>query len=211
MPQEWVEINLVPISPEQSERSLLLELVDPLVHETFNGRIAAWFYGWYSLPREYHLRVRIRWQELDRSDNDRDDLYRVLNDARDNGRLARWWPGRDGTEGEIYPGEADRYPDLWELSYKDWQSGSELALALAKLDPDNLFARRREEHWHSRVHLHSNRLKLGYYYEAAFSLIRAYEALAEAGRDPQLAHFVTSIQQSIMPLIQQLKQGPPSP
>jgi len=211
MPQEWVEVNVVPISREQSERSLLIELVDPLVHGTFNGRVAAWFYGWYSLPQEYHLRLRIRWQQLDRSESDRDDLYAALNDARDKGRLKRWWPGRDGNEGEIYSGEANRYPYLWELSYKDWQSGSELALALAKLDPGNPLAQRRQDHWASRVHLHSNRLGLGYYYEAALSLIRAYNALGEAASDPQLTNFVTSIQQSIAPLIQQLNQGPPTP
>jgi hypothetical protein len=96
--------------------------------------------------------------ELERSDDHSDELFALLNKAQNDGSLARWWPGSHGRRGEIYPGETDTYGDLWELSYKDWHSSSELALALVKADPDNPLSQERQGQWNSRAHLHANRL-----------------------------------------------------
>jgi len=209
VPQEWIEVNIAPLSAEQPER-LLLDLIDPLVHDRFRGRVGVWFFGWYSEPQEYHLRLRIRWQRSEQADDDRAELFGLLNAARDEGQLARWWPGNHGREGEIYQGEAAEYGELWELSCQDWNSGSELALALVKLDPDRRLAERRRAQWSSRAHLHANRLGWGYYYEALFCLVQARGNLGNAGTaDRRLANFVGPIEQAIGQQIEQLAAGPP--
>lgn len=45
VPAEWVEVNIE--SPPLGERErLLLEVVDPLIHQTLADRIDAWHYFW---------------------------------------------------------------------------------------------------------------------------------------------------------------------
>ena len=38
MPQQWVEVNIVPAAPDQPER-LLVGVIDGLVHSTFADRL----------------------------------------------------------------------------------------------------------------------------------------------------------------------------
>lgn len=209
MPQEWVEVNIVPSAPEQPER-LLVDLIDPLVHDTFGGRIGIWFFGWYSEPQPYHLRLRIRWRQVDQADQDRVDLFAFLAAAQSGGKFARWWAGNHGRDGDVYEGESDTYGQLWERSCEDRYSGSELALALVKLDPDQRMTEDRFNAWSRRVHLHSNRLGLNYYAESLFSLVHAQGYLDHARLgtgDLQLVDFIGRIEQSIGELIRQLKEG----
>lgn len=209
MPQEWVEVNIGPSSPNQPER-LLVDVIDPLVHGTFAGRVETWFFGWYRPPDPYHLRLRIRWQHLEQSDNDRAELFALLDVAQRDSRLATWWEGNHGARGEIYRGEENTYGDLWKLSYKDWQSSSELSLALVKRDPDNRLSADRQVQWGSRAHLHANRMGWNYYFEALLYLMQARFYLAEAGRgDPRIRNFVDPMDQPISQLITQLTAGPP--
>jgi Lantibiotic biosynthesis dehydratase C-term len=192
-------------------KRLLVDLFDPLIHDTFAGRVAVWFFGWYAPPQPHHLRLRILWQTLEQSDDDRAELFALLNAAQDEGRLATWWEGSHGTAGEIYEGEADAYGDLWELSYKDWNSSSELVLAMVKRDPDNRSAPDRQAQWSRRAHLHSNRLGWNYYAEAFVSLLHARGYLTEAGKgSQQLADFVGPMDQTMQQLLEQLAQGPSS-
>jgi hypothetical protein len=172
VPQAWVEVNIAPTSIEQPER-LLVGMIDALVHETFRERIDVWFFGWYSQPQPYHLRLRIRWRSMEQSDDARDELFSLLQAAQHQGQLARWWEGSHGTEGETYQGEEDTYGDLWEVSCKDWNSSSELVLAVVKLAPDDLQTEQRRAQWERRVHLHSNRLRWDDYFEAFYCLIQA--------------------------------------
>ena len=137
MPQAWAEVNEYRAAFVGEPERLLVDLIDPLIHGTFAGRMEAWFFGWYSQPQQYHLRLRIRWRTLARANDDRAELFALLAAAQQEGRLAAWWDGNHGVAGEIYRDEADTYGDLWELSYKDWNSSSELVLAMAKRDPDN--------------------------------------------------------------------------
>lgn len=208
MPQEWVEVNIAPSSSSQPER-LIVDVVDPLVHGTFAGRVETWFFGWYRPPDPYHLRLRIRWQRLEESDNDRTELFSLLDAAQQDGRLATWWEGNHGARGDIYRGEATTYGYLWDLSCKDWQSSSELALAMVKQDPDNRLSAERQEQWGSRTHLHANRLGWDYYYQALFHLFQARFYLAEAGKgSPRIGNFVNPMNQPISQLIAQLTAGP---
>ena len=115
MPQQWVEVNIVPAAADQPER-LLVDVVDTLVHATFADRLDAWFFEWFQEPQQHHLRLRLLWRDLARSDADGDELFARLDEARDSGLLGRWWEGNDGRIGEIYEGEAGAYGDLWELS-----------------------------------------------------------------------------------------------
>jgi Lantibiotic biosynthesis dehydratase C-term len=208
MPQEWVEVNIVPAKPAQPER-LLVDLIDGLVHTSFADRLAAWFFEWFQEPQEHHLRLRLRWQDLARSDADNDDLFARLDQARADGLLGRWWEGNDGRIGEVYEGEADTYGDLWELSYRDWNSSCELVLAMARDDPDNRLSEERQRQWNSRAHLHSNRMGWNYYVEALISLANARFYLAESGKSgPELAAFVAPIDGRIEQLINEIVAGP---
>src|SRR5271157_3783937 len=104
VPQEWVEVNIVPTAPDQPER-LLIDLIDGLVHTTFADQLAAWFFEWHQEPQDTHLRLRLRWRQLARSDRDCDDLFARLDEARALDLLGRWWEASHGKIGEVYEGE----------------------------------------------------------------------------------------------------------
>jgi shikimate dehydrogenase len=208
MPQEWVEVNIVPAAPDLPER-LLVDVIDGLVHDTFADRLGAWFFEWFQEPQEHHLRLRLLWWDLDGSDAAGDALFAHLDEAQAQGRLGRWWEGNDGRIGEIYEGEAGTYGDLWELSYRDWNSGCELVLAMVRKDPDNRLSEVRQREWNSRAHLHSNRMGWNYYVEALISLANARFYLAESGKSgPELAAFVAPIDERIEQLINEIVAGP---
>lgn len=209
MPQGWIEVNIVPVSKDHPER-LLVDLIDDLVHVTFAGRLAAWFFGWYPTPEAYHLRLRIRWQSLERSDDERDELFAELNTAQTSRVLTQWWEGNHGTPNEVYEGEENTYGDLWELSYKDWQSSSELVLAMVKADSDNRLSEARQRQWGSRAHLHANRLGWNYYMEALVSLAHARFYLAEVAKTgPEIGTFAGPMDQRLEQMIGELAAGPP--
>ena len=87
-------------------------------------------------------------------------------------KAQRWYPGADGIPGDQYEGEASRYdgPEMWQVTYKDWRTGSDLALALLRLDAEGGLAEGRAYHLERRVHLHSNRLGLSLFDEARLYL-----------------------------------------
>jgi hypothetical protein len=208
MPQEWVEVNIVPAAPDKPER-LLVGLVDGLVHTTFADRLDAWFFEWFQEPQEHHLRLRLHWRDPAGSDAGNDDLFARLDGARAEGLLGRWWEGNDGRIGEVYEGEADTYGDLWELSYRDWNSSCELVLAMARRDPDDRLSEDRQREWNSRAHLHANRMGWNYYVEALISLANARFYLAESGKSgAELAAFVAPIDARIDELIKEVVAGP---
>jgi hypothetical protein len=210
MPQQWVEVNIVPAVRDRPER-LLVDVVGPLVHGAFGGRLETWFFEWFQEPQEHHLRLRLRWRDADGSDAANDDLFARLDQARADGLLGRWWEGNDGRIGEVYDGEADTYGDLWELSYRDWNSSCELVLAMATADPDNRLSEDRQREWNSRAHLHSNRMGWNYYVEALISLANARFYLTEAGKSGhELAAFVAPLDARIEQLINEIVAGPTS-
>jgi hypothetical protein len=152
-PVRWTEVNVVPADPGRPEE-LLLALVDPLVHEQLGARIDVWFYFW-----EPELRLRIRWREDADVDAALGELARALDQAADQGRAADWYEGAHGQRGATYTGEAEYYgAELWELTSRDWMAGSELALAIVRLDAAGRLERPRDFHWSRRVHLFSNQL-----------------------------------------------------
>ena len=72
--EAWIEVNLVPV--HLMDQDLLVDLVDPLVHEELGEEIETWFFFW-----EPELRLRIRWREPERAETiarppyDPDDPY----------------------------------------------------------------------------------------------------------------------------------------
>jgi hypothetical protein len=149
----WTEVNVMPADPGRPE-TLLLELVDPLVHERLRDRIDLWFYFW-----EPELRLRLRWRDGADVDATVAELARALDHAVDRGTAADWYEGAHGRRGETYAGEADFYgAELWELTARDWMAGSELALAIVRLDAAGTLEKPRDFHWRRRVHLFSNQL-----------------------------------------------------
>ena len=85
----------------------------------------------------------------------------ALDGAVGEGRVAEWYEGAHGRRGETYAGEAEFYgAELWDLTSRDWMAGSELALAIVRLEAAGRLERPRDFHWRRRVHLFSNQLLL---------------------------------------------------
>lgn len=194
IPSEWTEVNIIPTSWEHRER-LLLDVVDPVVHEILNDCVGDWHYFW-----EPALRLRIRWQEPTRDGVDK--LTSFLDEAKTDGKLASWQAGNHGNADETYAGEASDYGlEVWGQTYKDWTSGSELALSIVKHDAANDLSKPRPFHWQRRVHLFSNELGLGFFEEACWSLNqavgyfpRAREVNDPRTNDPEISRLINEIE-----------------
>lgn len=200
-PQIWTEVNILPVSPTNKE-ALLLDVVDGLIHETLSTHIESWHYFWQQDPIGLdHARLRVLWQ----SGRDRDCeaiLTKHLQEAEASGRLWRWYPGGGGKPGEQYQGEAPGYggPEMWRITYMDWMTGSELALALVKLDATGGLEETRDFHLQRRVHLHSNRLGMNYFEEGRLYLDLAIGYLEKGLGGPggaQILAALTQIQEVI--------------
>ena len=172
MGEQWTEVNIAPASLDTAEQELLLDVVRPLVLETLPGWAAAWFFAWEVAPvARPHLRLRIMWEQQDALGKTM--LRRVLDAAEQTGRVAFWWPGAHGIPGEQYAGEEAEWGELWPQVLANWQAGSELALAVIAKDPDRFATQLRYDHWSRRLHMFSNELRLGYFYEGYWSLAQA--------------------------------------
>ncbi len=181
MPHQWTEVNLIPLAPRHP-LDLALELVKPLIHETLIGHWEAWFYSVYTDPSPDHLdhlRLRLLWKNTERG-TARTKMVNLLDTVKGEGRLANWYEGSHGKEGEIYPGEADKFgPEMWEVTYKNWMSGCEMALKIrALIAQGTRLTMSPEDHWAYRIHMFSNPLGLSYIGEAQLSLLRALGYLA---------------------------------
>jgi hypothetical protein len=189
MLDEWTEVNIVlPTDPV----TLLVDVIDPLIHVELNGDIDNWHYFWENDPiGQLHLRLRVRWLDPSRIEG-----YRKLSDTlgreRSNNRFSRWFVGNNGVENQVYWPEDQLYgPEVWDLTYKDWTSGSELALAISRFDSRNILTQPREFHWERRAHLYSNQLLLR---ETPLCLRQAYlyQRPPDAA-DPQIAGILQRI------------------
>lgn len=188
----WTEVNILPASPEQKE-ALLLDVVDGLIHETLSTYIESWHYFWEQDPIGLdHVRLRVLWL----TDQDHDGnavLIKHLDEAETSGRLWRWYPGGGGKPGEQYQGEAPGYGgmEMWRVTYQDWMTGSDLALALVKLDEGH--SELYDEHLERRVHLHSNRLGMSYLNEGRLYLRLAIGYLGKCLGGPGGAHILATL------------------
>ena len=181
-PQEWTEVGILPSDPAQRE-ALLLDVVDPLIHETLSGHIESWHYFWEVDPiKMLHVRLRVLWLP-GQSNEGRATLTASLNEAEAARSLWRWYPGSHGVPGEQYEGEVAAYdgPRIWRVTYRDWQAGSDLALALLKIDAEGRLEKGRQSHLARRVHLHSNRLGMSYRDEGNLYLSLAIGYLTHGG------------------------------
>jgi hypothetical protein len=195
VPTEWTEVNVTPNSGEPQER-LLLDVVDPLIHQVLSDRVGDWHYFW-----EPALRLRIRWLESTHADLDK--LTDFLDAAKGDGKIADWSPGK------FYDGEAPFYgQEMWGPAYYgDWTSGSELALSIVKHDAANDLSKPRPFHWERRVHLFSNELGLGFFEEACWSLNQAIGYFPRAREvkdlrtsDPEISRLINEIQDKVKEL-----------
>jgi len=180
--EDWTEVDILPSDPAQRE-DLLLDVVDPLIHQTLRERIGSWHYFWEGDPiGMLHLRLRVLWLP-DHSNEGKAELAAALDAAETAGGLWRWYPGREGVPGEQYGGEEACYdgPEMWRVTYRDWETGSDLALALLKLDAEGRLEQGRRYHLERRVHLHSNRLGLSHRDEGTLYLGLAIGYLEHAG------------------------------
>jgi hypothetical protein len=148
----WTEVNIVPRRP--LDEAVLAELVDVLVHEELGSEIETWFFFW-----EPELRLRIRWRDPARVDEHRRTLATLLDRWKSDRHVAKWYEAAHGQRGETYVGEAEHYgEEVWARVQKDWMNGSELALALIKLERADRLTKPRSYHWQRHVHLFTNQL-----------------------------------------------------
>ena len=95
---------------------------------------------------------------------------------------------------------------MWRATYRDWETGSDLALVLLKQDAAGRLAQGRQWHLGRRVHLHSNRLGLTYLDEGNLYLPLAIGYLKEVGISDQQNKDATD---KIIPAINQAKSTGP--
>jgi len=192
-PSDWIEVN-IPAADADERTRLLLEVVDPLVHGELGDHVRTWFYFW-----EPALRLRIRWSDPGQVQRSRAELTRFLDEAKADGRLEDWYEANHGNRSEQYRGEADFYgSEVWELTANDWMSGSELALAIVRLEAEDALTRPRDLHWKRRVHLFSNQLWLP---EIALCLeqARGYLRMTDEADDPRVIEMITAIEKFLEP------------
>ena len=178
----------IPAADDGERTRLLLEVVDPLVHDELGDHVRTWFYFW-----EPELRLRIQWSDPGQTEWSRAELTRSLDKAKADGRLEDWYEANHGNRGEQYRGEADFYGnEVWELTANDWMSGSELALAIVRLEAEGALTKPRDFHWKRRVHLFSNQLWLP---EIALCLeqARGYLRMTEEAGDRRVVKIMNAI------------------
>lgn len=143
----WTEID----APFSGDRDALLRaFVAPLVHERLAGRLKSWHFFF-----EPQLRLRLLWKsEADRAAA-RPDLRAAYTDALVRGLIDGWRYGAHGERGQVYEGEAAEYgAAIWPVVLRDWEAGSEYALALAQ--HDGALPHPRSYYFDRRVHLFAN-------------------------------------------------------
>jgi thiopeptide-type bacteriocin biosynthesis protein len=186
MPDEWTEVNLVPHTMQDRIR-VLLDVIEPLVHNELDGRIDTWFFGHYGDPAPYHLRVRILWRDEANANEGQRELSDFLDAQKRNREIDDWYPGSHGYRNQQYPGEADDFgTEMWEATYKLWGCQSEFALALLKNESqDSLSKHPFVWHWERAVHLFTNRLFLGIFDEIYLTLRQAAGYFNRFAQDTQ--------------------------
>jgi hypothetical protein len=173
MPEEWTEVNLVPPSEDDSLQ-VLLEVIDPLVHQALSEYIEIWFYSHYPAPDRFHLRLRILWQRPGQMVEGRKELSDFLDAKRAEGILVDLYEGSHGNRGQAYTGEPATYgPEMWEVTYRVWASQCELAITLLRHKFTDSLSEPLPYHWERSVHMLSNCLLFNYVDEVYLSTNQA--------------------------------------
>jgi lantibiotic biosynthesis dehydratase-like protein len=193
MPDEWTEINLVPHSLADRFK-VLLEVVDPLVHDKLSGRIDSWHYGLYGMPAPFHLRLRLHWREPGQAAEGKTIASAFLDLKQNEGVLQDSYEGSHGERGKTYSGEYSKFREMWDVTYRFWEGQSEFSLELLGHESDGSLSDDLSWHWETEVHLFSNRLGLTQPDEIYLGLQRA---LAYIDQQSPAAGQLRSMQRSI--------------
>jgi hypothetical protein len=153
--EAWIETEIA--AHEAPDPSLLLDVVDPLVHEHLHDEVESWHFFW-----EPALRLRLRWRDPRRGDALDRRLASLLDLRQGEGLYQAWVETNHGAPGK-YTGEADAYGrEAWDLIQRDWMNGSELTLRLLRLRRNGRLtgslASTLEQHWSRHVHLFTNQM-----------------------------------------------------
>jgi hypothetical protein len=201
MSGDWIEVNIIPTATvvpgaRRLPTQPVLQLIDPLIHTVLSKRWEQWHYFWeYEPINKIHIRLRILWPES-ASAADREMLTSGLNRARDERIIRQWFEGDNGVAHQTYTGEESFYTsELWELVYKDWTSGCELAVAILKLEAQGALAANKslEFQWRRREHLFSNPLSLTNGAEADLCLDQARKYVAANGNTLRVREILAAI------------------
>lgn len=184
MSDEWTEVNLI-IASQSDELPVLSNVVDPLIHSALSQYIASWFYNSYADPGSLSIRVRIFWLSTTQVATAKKVLSGALDAEKRNGVIVDWYEGSHGVRNQTYPGETEEYgAEMWESTYKLWESQSEFALNLLKYESSSSLSKKSfVEHWERSVHLLTNRLLLSLLDEVYLSLRQAGGYLAAIGNN----------------------------
>jgi hypothetical protein len=158
---KWIETNIY-TNKESQVNDVLVNFVKPYIDNLYNSinRIS-WHYF-----REPHIVFRI-YGEDETIKIVKEELELLLNTFERNEPeiYYRHFFGAFCKEGDEYKGEAELYgEDAWELCYKRWETGSNLALQLLSKEPIKSIP----FHYTRDIHLFEN--QLGFEYSDAITI-----------------------------------------
>jgi hypothetical protein len=152
---KWLELNIV-LTDESKFNQVLKELVAPYIKRLYK---ASTFKTWHYF-REPNLRWRICGEEycINFAKKMLDELLSKYERTKPKIYKSHFF-GEHGVIGKEYHGEQELYGnDAWELCYKRWEAGSNLALLLCTSTQDKSLP-----FYYTRdIHLFENQLGFDY-------------------------------------------------
>jgi hypothetical protein len=150
---KWIELNVY-LSDDGKFNQVLNDLVKPVIKRLYdNGKLLSWHYF-----REPHLCWRIFGEEwfIEGVKEELDTQLGILE--KENPEIYKnHFFGAFCEAGKNYAGEAELYgSNAWQLCYKRWEAGSNLALLLCTQDTEKSIP----FHYTRDIHLMENQLGL---------------------------------------------------
>lgn len=126
--QKWIECNiLLKNKSMETFNEALGKYIKPYLDNLRSrGKLVSWHFF-----REPHICFRILTHEKYAEDI-KQELHMILyyEETIESSIIKSHYYGKHSQQNEEYDGEKDCYGDVWELCYKRWEYGSEIALAL---------------------------------------------------------------------------------
>jgi hypothetical protein len=147
---KWIELNVIPT--DDSRIDVILSGLVKAYISRLSGSGTRFHWHFFREPD-------LRWRILASSgavDTIKAELHASLTtlEKTEPQTYSRHFFGAHGVPNKEYPGEEDSYGDAWELCYKRWEAGSNLALMLCTTRSGE----RRDFHARRDMHLILNQL-----------------------------------------------------
>jgi hypothetical protein len=150
---KWIEIT-VELQDDSKFNEMLKIFVKPFIYELYINDIK---FSWHFF-REPELRLRILSEVPQLIKFDLDNNLRGLEQSRSDIFKTHYFSCH-GEKDKEYNGEQELYGEkAWELCYKRWEAGSNLALELCTTEPEKSLP----FHYTRDIHLFENQLGFGW-------------------------------------------------